>query len=434
TSTSTSPVDTQMFVYDKALGNSVYEITGSTVTRNVYAWPSNKLVCKVTVNGSSTTASYFHTDGLGSVSALTDSNGAVTNSYKYDPFGNILSMTGNNNAARYIGTLGAMDDDTGLVLMGARYYDPMLGRFISKDKLQRTNRYMYCSNNPVNFVDPSGLEEVSKESVISGYESEIEMIMRHWTMYEEIGEVETALGMINYLEYSINECWQLVYEQYYPSEQSEEIPGETTETDSGSTQTEGVSSVNEQGTGGNESDPQQQDSNINTTNETDAAGQQATANAQQQSGSTESGNTGSNVTKDQTTTPGTQNQTAKTDANGAVASATNSNGTTKTEQASQNKSLPEIDENKFRNEPGLENPDFDPIWFIAGGVASKITSIPKFLNVPIYPSLIRIDFGKINQAGGAIIKHINIGGKGSGLPFNAHIWSGNWYNPFKWFK
>gem|GEM_PF-6690290 len=216
TSTSTSPVDTQMFVYDKALGNSVYEITGSTVTRNVYAWPSNKLVCAVAVNSSTTTIKYFHTDGLGSVSALTDSNGAVTNSYKYDPFGNILSMTGNNNASRFVGSLGAMDDDTGLVLMGARYYDPVLGRFISKDKLQRTNRYMYCSNNPVNFVDPSGLEEESafsmsdldnpdyREWVSVQYASGNELVvMTQWQMMQEYQQYYSPsdLGTVDYLPY-----------------------------------------------------------------------------------------------------------------------------------------------------------------------------------------------------------------------------------------
>jgi len=59
------------------------------------------------------------------------------------------------------------DDSTGLIYMGARYYDPALGRFISPDPTvpepgnpQSLNRYSYVENNPVTFVDPYGLEKV----------------------------------------------------------------------------------------------------------------------------------------------------------------------------------------------------------------------------------------------------------------------------------
>jgi RHS repeat-associated protein len=54
-------------------------------------------------------------------------------------------------------------DNTGLYYYGARYYDPVIGRFISPDTIvpdpyipQSLNRYSYCLNNPLKFVDPSG--------------------------------------------------------------------------------------------------------------------------------------------------------------------------------------------------------------------------------------------------------------------------------------
>ena len=54
-------------------------------------------------------------------------------------------------------------DDTGLYYYGARYYDPSIGRFISPDTIipdpmnpQAFNRYSYCLNNPLKYVDPSG--------------------------------------------------------------------------------------------------------------------------------------------------------------------------------------------------------------------------------------------------------------------------------------
>ena len=50
------------------------------------------------------------------------------------------------------------DAETGLIYLRARYYDPSIGRFISEDPIKDgINWYVYCSNNPIKFVDPSGL-------------------------------------------------------------------------------------------------------------------------------------------------------------------------------------------------------------------------------------------------------------------------------------
>lgn len=55
-----------------------------------------------------------------------------------------------------------IDDGNGLLYMRARYYDPEVGRFISKDPIGfwggDLNLYAYVVNNPVNYVDPSGLQ------------------------------------------------------------------------------------------------------------------------------------------------------------------------------------------------------------------------------------------------------------------------------------
>jgi RHS repeat-associated protein len=67
------------------------------------------------------------------------------------------------------------DNEVGLIYMGARYYDPMTGRFISPDTIvpdpanpQSLNRYAYCMNNPVAYVDPSGHAPVAV-AVFSSY-------------------------------------------------------------------------------------------------------------------------------------------------------------------------------------------------------------------------------------------------------------------------
>ena len=48
------------------------------------------------------------------------------------------------------------DGDAGLMLVGARYYDATVGRFISRDSLLDQRPYVYCAGDPVNALDPSG--------------------------------------------------------------------------------------------------------------------------------------------------------------------------------------------------------------------------------------------------------------------------------------
>ncbi|MFA5859953.1 MAG: RHS repeat-associated core domain-containing protein, partial [Elusimicrobiota bacterium] len=129
-----SPTETQRCIYDALQCNNIYEINGDTVTRYVYVWPGNEMVCSVqSLGGNIITTNYYHCDGLGSVAAVTDGNGNITGTYKYDPFGNILDSSGTAAIYGFIGSLGVRNDDTGLSLMGARYYDSFVGRFISRD-------------------------------------------------------------------------------------------------------------------------------------------------------------------------------------------------------------------------------------------------------------------------------------------------------------
>ena len=71
---------------------------------------------------------FYHFDGLGSAWYLTGTAGTTTDSYAYDAWGNILSQSGTTtNPYRYVGELGYYRDDTGLMLLGARYYAPSVG-------------------------------------------------------------------------------------------------------------------------------------------------------------------------------------------------------------------------------------------------------------------------------------------------------------------
>jgi RHS repeat-associated protein len=102
---------------------------------------------------------WAHLDHLGSPRLWTDGVGAVISSHDYDPFG---ATIGADPGERGFG--GHVDDgEVGLIQMGARSYDPTLGRFVSADSLvstvvdpQRLNRYAFAGNNPISHVDPDG--------------------------------------------------------------------------------------------------------------------------------------------------------------------------------------------------------------------------------------------------------------------------------------
>ena len=99
---------------------------------------------------------YYLTDAQGSVVGLTTAAGAKVNTYAYDPYGNARTTTeAVPNPLRYTS---AHLDATGLYKMGARYYDPTVGRFTQRDPAgQEANAYAYASGDPINRADPTGL-------------------------------------------------------------------------------------------------------------------------------------------------------------------------------------------------------------------------------------------------------------------------------------
>lgn len=102
-------------------------------------------------------------DQTGSVrTVVRTSDGQVVQEYRYSPYGEIIESTELLNVVPFRFAGGLFDEDTGLTHFHAREYDAHLGRFISKDPLGfaggDTNLYAYVGGDPVNFVDPNGLE------------------------------------------------------------------------------------------------------------------------------------------------------------------------------------------------------------------------------------------------------------------------------------
>ena len=107
-------------------------------------------------------AYYYHFDGLGSVVALSNSNGDSCQSYEYSVYGQVAASDP-NHPNPYMFTGRRFDIETGLYYYRARYYNPHIGRFMQTDPVgygAGMNLYAYCANNPIGFVDPSGAYQV----------------------------------------------------------------------------------------------------------------------------------------------------------------------------------------------------------------------------------------------------------------------------------
>lgn len=132
-------------------------------------------------------AYFFHADGLGSITRITDTTGVVVKSLTYSSFGKVVSETGSLDQP-YGFTGRERDTETGLNYHRARYYDPEVGRWLSRDALGfgggdvvlygyvdsvgkpiqfSANLYHYTFNNPLNLKDPSGLDPYGRDGRIN---------------------------------------------------------------------------------------------------------------------------------------------------------------------------------------------------------------------------------------------------------------------------
>jgi RHS repeat-associated protein len=109
------------------------------------------------------------TDHLGSIRLVIDkSSGAIAQQLDYDEFGNVTQNT-NPDFQPFAYAGGLYDPATKLVRFGARDYDANIGRWTCKDPIKfgggETSLYGYVGNDPINFIDPSGLEQLKLEEM-----------------------------------------------------------------------------------------------------------------------------------------------------------------------------------------------------------------------------------------------------------------------------
>ncbi len=178
-----SSIGNVAFTYD-GLGTRLKKTSGGQTTTYVgsdYEIASDGTVTKYLLGGKQVGTEFFilHRDHLGSVRAVTDTAGAEVRSQQHTPFGDQHSVTGTHYESR--GWIGEREEETELVYLNARYYDPEIGRFTAPDPIvflgQGLNRYTYALNNPINLSDPSGLSHsgvacVTTTLVFRGYDGE----------------------------------------------------------------------------------------------------------------------------------------------------------------------------------------------------------------------------------------------------------------------
>lgn len=129
---------------------------------------------------------YYLLNQQGDVEALMDASGSIVATYEYDPWGAVTvknangaldnddTSIGNMNPLRYRGYY--YDNETGFYYLESRYYDPVVGRFISADTFASTdatdvlsaNMFAYCNNDPVNYVDDGGNNPVLAAQLATG--------------------------------------------------------------------------------------------------------------------------------------------------------------------------------------------------------------------------------------------------------------------------
>ena len=180
--------------------------TGKTVNgeKTVYVWDGDQVVMELSKGGAvqkryirgndlvyadkgeNTEKTYYVTDMHGNVVQLLDESGNVTKTYEYDSFGNeVKPEKKDENPYRYCGEY--YDKETEEVYLRARYYEPSVGRFITRDTYTgesdeplSLHLYTYCENDGVNAWDPCGHYKI-KMKHINGMKWKKNWKGRKWT-------------------------------------------------------------------------------------------------------------------------------------------------------------------------------------------------------------------------------------------------------------
>lgn len=151
------------------MSHVLMELDGNNGIQRTYLYGGNQQLGEEPVATNRAADRYLLQGGsVGNITHAVNRAGVIENEYGYDAFGMRTNVTTTGASTRHGYTGEHYDEETGLLYLRARYYDPMIGRFISVDpylgRLEEPgtqNRYAYVGNNPLLYVDPSGLDSVN---------------------------------------------------------------------------------------------------------------------------------------------------------------------------------------------------------------------------------------------------------------------------------
>jgi RHS repeat-associated protein len=153
----------RQYVYDGKRVAAEYDGNGNLVASYAYGAEDRLIAITWAVEG----RRYVSMDGLGSITTLTDDAGHAVASYHFDAWGRLRfdgELAASENRVLFTGH--RYDDELQVYNANARRLDPMTGRFMTQDpappKLENPstlNRYVYVSNRPTHFTDPTGMYE-----------------------------------------------------------------------------------------------------------------------------------------------------------------------------------------------------------------------------------------------------------------------------------
>ncbi|MBL0386934.1 DNRLRE domain-containing protein [Tumebacillus sp. ITR2] len=166
---------TTKFLYDGNSDHVLAEFENSVMTK-YYTWGPLGLLGITTYDTNGAHPYYVVKNARGDIVELRNATGALVYTYTYDAWGALVNSTDLTNVNPYRYADYRYDSHDGLYYLMSRYYDPSVGRFLSKDAAYAKSSYAYAGYNPNNYVDPTGFHQ--EETGYGGGGSWLAIFMR----------------------------------------------------------------------------------------------------------------------------------------------------------------------------------------------------------------------------------------------------------------